>query len=281
MMKNTKRMWLGWDLTLIGVALGLVACDRIMAKDAFLALEIKQVQVLTPGDCTVPGSPTSAHLSGGTLDLGLPDGSLPPYLMPLVVANNLTTAGGGGPADEMNNITLTHFTVELSAPGVAWDDTCPSKFDTQSFSFLIGPGGSTGAELYALTSSHSLCLRQYVPPEHLIVTANVVAKGRHGGTTIESAPLVFPIELCLGCLQQDYSQQPELLPYRYPADTPACSSLLGTNFYTGIDCLPPGQDATIFCCELTSTVGGVSRTGAICPGAFSGSSTATGTSTTP
>ncbi len=270
MMKNTKRIWLGWDLTLVGVALGLVACDRIMAKDAFLALQIKQVQVLAPGDCTVPGTPTSSYMAGGTLDLGLPDGSLPPYLMPLSVANNLASAGGGN-ADEMNNITLTHFTVELSASGVAWDATCPAKFDTQSFSFLIGPGGSTGASLYALTSSHSLCLRQYVPPEHLIVTASVVAKGRHGGTAIESAPLVFPIEVCLGCLQQDYFSRPELLPYRYPADTPACSSLIGDNPFKGAECKPPGQDGTILCCQITSVVGGVSRTGALCPGAFTGS----------
>jgi hypothetical protein len=275
MTKELKQMWIGWDLAVIGVALGLVACDRLMAKDALQALQIQQAQVLTPGDCSVPGTPTAYHKVGGTLDLALPDGSLPPYLLALAVVNNLEAVGGSA-ADELNNMTLTHFTVELSAPGVTWDASCPATFDTPRFTFKLAPGASTGASLYAITPAHSRCLRGQVPAEHLIVTARVWAKGRHGGTSIESAPFVFPIEVCLGCLQTGYTE-PDLIPYRYPADYPMCDSLRGSNPYLGSSCLAPGQDETILCCGVASTVGGVSVPGAICPGVFTGDPTPTGT----
>ena len=280
MTKNTSRIWLGWDVGVLALVLGLAACGRLLATDAFQALEIVQVQVLSGGDCAVPASATSSRRTNGTLDLALPDGSAPPYFLPVLVANNLS-AVGGTVADEYNNIDLSHFTVELSAPNVAWSSACPARFDTQSFSALMPPGSMVGAGLNVITPAHSRCIQPYVPAEHLVVTAKVWAKGRHGGTTIESAPLVFPIDVCAGCLQQDYTD-PALVVYRYPADYPLCASLTGTNIYAGDSCLPPGQDKTILCCGVTQTVGGVGKTTAICPGVFTGSAaTSTGTSTTP
>lgn len=280
MTKDLKKMWIGWDLAVIGVALGLVACDRLMAKDALQALQIQQAQVLSAGDCTVPGEPTSTHKVGGTLDLGLPDGSLPPYMLAVSVVNNLDPVGGSK-ADEMNNMTLTHFTVELSAPGVTWDASCPRTFDTPTFSFNLAPGSSTGASLYAITPAHSRCLQGLIPAEHLIVTARVWAKGRHGGTSIESAPFVFPIEVCLGCLQQAYTEA-ALIAYRYPADYPKCEAMKGSNPYLGAACVFPGQDATILCCSVPTTINGVTVDRAVCPGVFTGDQqSATDTSTTP
>ncbi len=282
MMQHTLKKWFGWDVAIFVIVLGLVACGRFLATDAFQALQIVQVQVLTGADCTVPGTPTSSHITTGTLDLALPDGSLPPYLLPVAVANNLD-AVGGTKADEMNNITLTHFTVELSAPNVAWSSSCPATFDTPTFTFVLAPGGTTGADLQAITPSHSRCILPYVPAEGLTVTAKIWAKGRHGGTTIESAPFLFPIYVCTGCLQQGYTD-PALVVYRYPADYPLCASLTGTNPYTGDSCLPPGQDATILCCGVTTSVGGVSQNVAVCPGVFTGTTstaTSTDTSTTP
>ena len=271
------KKWLACDLGICAFVLGLASCGRRLAQDAFQALEIKQVQVLSGGDCSVPGQPTTAHRAKGRLDLDLPDHAFPPYIMPLVVVNNLASAGGGA-ADEMNNITLTHFTVELSAAGVEWGDSCPGTFDTESFTFTIGPGGSTGAAIEAITSAHSQCLYQFIPPEQLRVTVRVWAKGRHGGTSIESAPFVYPIDVCKGCLQQGYND-PTLVPYEYGTGIyPLCSALIGTNPYQGNPCFYPGQDALILCCGVTA--GGASQTLAMCPGVFTGStSTATDTST--
>ena len=267
--------WLGWDVGIVVSVLGLVACGRLLATDALQALQIVQVQVMPAGDCTVPGEATGTHRTSGVLDLALPDQTLPPrYFLPILVANNLSSLGGSA-ADEENNMTLTHFTVELSAANVGWSDTCPARFDTPSFSYLLAPGASTGAGVDVITPSHASCILPNVPEEGMVVTANVYAKGRHGGTSIESAALVYPIVVCKGCLQKTYTE-PALAVYRYPAPYPFCDALTGVNPYMGETCLPPGQDATILCCGVTDASG---RTTPLCPGVFTGS-TVTTTSTT-
>lgn len=280
MTQNNSRKWLGWDVGMIAIALGLVACGRLTATDAYNSLQIVQVQVLSGTDCSVPGTPTSARRTAGTLDLALPDGLLRPYYLPIVVANNMDPVGGSK-ATEMNNITLSHFTVELSAAGVAWSSACPSKFDTQSISDFIAPGATVGQSLDVITPAHAQCILRAVSAQGLIVTAKITAKGRHGGTGIESAPFIYPVEVCAGCLQENYVD-PALVVYRYPANYPLCAALSGTNPYSGDACLGPGQDATILCCGVTTTVGGASVDVAVCPGVFTGTtSTATDTATTP
>jgi len=270
---NHPRKWFACGVVCAAIAFGLVACGRILATDAYTALQISQVQVLTGGDCSVPGSATSLHRTSGVLDLALPDGSTPPYYLPVLVMNNMDSAGGSKAA-EMNNIDLTHFTIELSAPGVSWNSSCPSTFDTQPMTDTIPPGGSVGAGLNVMTSAHAQCLQPQVPTSHIPVTAKIWAKGRHGGTTIESAPFIYSIDVCAGCLQAAYTD-PALVAYRYPANTPMCASLSGSNPYSGDPCFPPGQDATIFCCAITQTVGKATQDIALCPGVFTGGTTTT------
>jgi hypothetical protein len=269
MTKSNFRTWLGWDVGITLLVLTLVACDGIWATDALTALEIKQVQVLDPSDCSVPGEATSAHRVEGVLDVDLPHRAAEenawPYYLPVVVINNLA-AQGKTIAEEMNNITLTHFTVKLSGPsGVfAPENGCPDTFDTRSFSFRLTPGSSTGAALDALTANHAVCLRNAVLP--VVVTASIRAKGRHGGTTVESAPLVYPITVCAGCEQQGYAA-PDVLTYTYP-NYPFCAALASstTNPYSGNPCLSPGQDAKILCCALPDST-------PVCPGVFTGATT--------
>ena len=246
--------------------------SQAIDADAYPALQIVQVQVLSGGDCTVPKAPTSMHRSSGTLDLALSDGSAPPYFLPVAVANNLDSSSST-PATEMNNLTLTHFTVELSAPSVVWPSSCPATFDTQAVANLLAPRTTAGVSLDVITPSHARCLLPYVTAVPLLVTATISAKGRHGGTSIASSPFVFPIEVCAGCLQQGYSD-PALKPYQYPAAPPLCSTLTGGNPYTGDPCLPPGQDAQILCCVLPSTTGGTPKDVAACPGVFTGTASA-------
>lgn len=260
------------------LALALGTCNSIKATDAFTALQIAQVQVLTGTDCSVPGTATSLHRSKGFMDLALPD-SPPvyrPYVLPVLVTNNLSSAGASK-AEEMNNITLSHFTVELSAPNVSWSSSCPSTFDSDAMSDLLTPGGASGETVEIIKPAHAQCLQGQVPTQNLTVTAKITAKGRHGGTTISSAPFVFTIEVCLGCLQTEY-QVAALIPYSYPAKTPMCSALTGSNPYTGDACSPPGQDKTIFCCGVTKTLqgsdgGSVSADMIVCPGVFTGTAT--------
>jgi hypothetical protein len=272
---NHHGKWFAYGAGVAGIALG-VAC----ATDAYTALQIKQVQVLTAPDCTVPGTATTVFRDHGVLDLALPDGSTPPYYLPVLVVNNLGSVGGTSPAEEMNNITLSHFTVELSAPGVTWNSTCPAKFDTQTITDTIPPGGSVGASMNIIQTTHSQCLRSQLTQQGLVVTAKITAKGRHGGTSIESAPFIFSVDVCAGCEQAGYTNS-TLALYQYPADVPLCSEFAAgsTNPATGDPCLPRGQDAPIFCCSITQTVAGVPTEVALCPGAFP-AATSTATSTT-
>jgi hypothetical protein len=259
--------------------LGLAACDRVTVPEAANALRIEQVQVISGDTCTVPGEVSDTYRPFGVLDLALPDLSAPPYYVPVVVTNNLDNFGASK-AEEMNNITLQHFTVELSAPGVPWGESCPSTFDTPTITRLLEPGASTGASFNAITPAHSRCIQPYVPPEGLLVTATIRAVGRHGGNAILSAPFVFTIEACAGCLQQGYTD-PALFVYAYPANYPLCAALTGTNPYVGDPCLPPGQDELILCCGITATVNGTAQDMAVCPGIFTGTTTTdTATSTT-
>jgi hypothetical protein len=285
------RAGIGYGL----LALSLGTCNSIKATDAFTALQIGQVQVLDGSSCIVPGTATTVKRTRGIMDVGLPDSLYndPPefhsYWLPLLVTNNLVSAGASK-AEEMNNITFTHFTVELSAPGIIWNSSCPSTFDTDSITDPLVPGGSSGESLDIITATHAQCLQRQVPPEHVTVTAKITAKGRHGGTSIESAAFAYAVDVCIGCLQTDYSS-PALIPYRYPAAvTPMCSSFLsGTNPYSGAACGSPGQDATIFCCGITiatgsSDAGAIMKNIAVCPGVFTGappSDAGTSTSTGP
>src|ERR1700690_325980 len=132
---NHRRAWFGYGTGCAAIAFGIFAC----ATDAYTALQIAQVQVLSGSDCSVPATKTTVQRIGGTLDLDLPDGSSPPYFLPLLIVNNLASAGGSA-ADEMNNITLQKFTVELSAPGVSWGAACPATFETPPITVLIPPG---------------------------------------------------------------------------------------------------------------------------------------------
>jgi hypothetical protein len=90
------------------------------------ALVIVQTQGLEGTDCTVPPAPTAQQRTSGALDVALPDLSARPYRLPLVVANNLNP-GGGSAALAENDVTLTHFSVVLSARDVTWSSACPES----------------------------------------------------------------------------------------------------------------------------------------------------------
>jgi hypothetical protein len=264
--------------------LGLLSlsCESWKADDALTSLQIVQVQSITSdgaGSCAVSGTADDSFRTSGTLDVYLPDNSAPRYRLALLVANNLVSAGGST-ATEMNNITLNHFTVTLSAPGMTWSSDCPATFDSDPFTIPLAPGATAGYAFDVIKGQHALCLLAALNPQpgqmpqHVLVTVQIWAKGRHGGTSIESAPFVYTIDVCTGCLQDGY--QGDLVIYRYPAGYPACNALFGSNPYPGDPCLDPGQDAPILCCGYVDA-GGVSR--AACPAVPTGKPPTTSTST--
>jgi len=227
----------------------LASCDGIWAKDAYTALQIKQAQSLAD-DCVIPGEPTSTYKPDGMLDVALPDGVARPYKLPLSILNAMA-AVGKNLAEEMNNVTLESFTVELSgdwynnagvAASISWSDLCPQRFDYPMGTLRMDPGQFLGVRIDAMQSGHAACLRQ-LPLYYAEVTAKITAKGRHGGSSIQSAPFKFVIKVCKGCLQTDYTN-PEIASLN--GALPQCASLV-TNPYLG-GCFI-GQDKPILCCS--------------------------------
>jgi hypothetical protein len=267
---------------LLATGLDLLSCQSWKAEEAANSLQIVQTQAIsgTPPNCVVSATASTSYQTKGTLDVFLPDNSFPPYLLPLLIMNNMDSVGGTK-GTEMNNITLTHFTVTLSAPGMTWSDSCPATFDSDPFTVPLLPGASTGYGVYIIRQQHSICLAAALDPQpsdenprHILVTAKVKAKGVHGGTTIESAPFTYVVDVCTGCLQDSYSD-PALMIYNYNAGYPACAALTA-NPYPGLACLPPGQDAPILCCGYVDAKG---EKRAICPAVPAAKTTSTNTST--
>ncbi len=266
-------------------ALLLLFCGSCKVPNTLDGLRIVQVQSMTGSgaNCTVPATASATPEQSGVLDVYLPDGSNPRYQLPLLITNDLDS-NGGTTGSEMNNITLTHFTVALSAPGMTWPASCPATFDSDPFSILLAPaGGSIGYAVPIIERQHSLCLLDALDPQtsdssprQITVTATITAKGDHGGA-IASAPFVYTVDVCTGCLQDEYTD-PDLLPYNYPAGYPACAALQGTNPYMGEPCqeLDPGQDLPILCCGYLDASG---KKRAVCPAVFTGTATDAGTAT--
>jgi hypothetical protein len=257
------------------------------ATDQLNALQIAQVQDVSASDCAVPGSRTTVTRSYGRLDVDLPRSSAgnfsvpQSYRLPLLVINNLDSVGGGK-STEMNNILLTHFNVTLEADGVAWSDSCPATFDTDPFTYQLGPAGSAlGTMVMVVTPYHVACLFNAFAVNATYRTAamynlkvSVKAKGTHGGTRIESSPFVYSIRVCAGCLQ-NYND-PAYARYNYPK-YPSCDALTGNNPYPGNPCYGPGQDTTIMCCGAAQSASSID---VLCPAVPSGTTgTATNTST--
>jgi len=244
-----------WAICLVAVTLGLVGC----ARDVFSGLQISQVQELGD-DCSVPATASPLTHTSGVFDVDLPVDSPSPYVLPILVVNNLASVGTG--PDELNNIILTHFTVQLSADGMTWDASCPSKFDSPTFTHMLTPGGGAfGTEVEVLTPHHAQCLLAALNPQpnqeprYVLVTATIQAEGSHGGTKIESAPFDYPIAVCTGCLQQNYGIA-ALDAVAYP-NRPMCADVSDTSSLqaNNTSCMPLGEDARFFCCGLTQTTG--------------------------
>jgi hypothetical protein len=227
--------------------IGLGGCDGIWAKDAYTALQIVQVQINTGEgglSCTIPAEPTDLHRTKGTLDIGLPD-KVRPYVLPVSI-HNAMGAVGETEAEEFNNIRLHSFHVELSGyntvtgKNIVWDnEKCPASFDQDYGTVLIPPTGYSGASVDVLLVNHANCLLDQFPA---LITAKITAVGRHGGTSIKSAPFEFMLTVCYGCLQRDYAD-PQIASLG--GLLPECVALT-SNPYPG-GCYP-GQDEPILCC---------------------------------
>jgi hypothetical protein len=207
-----------------------------------------------------------------------------------VVANQLASfkGSGTGQAEELNNVTVTGFGVQIAPPSgvssIPWEEGCSGDFDWQVATKPLPPAATMGAPVEAIRSCNAGVLRRLFQTKEAGFDPNLSAevylhvtlraKGRHGTSDVESAPFTFPIRVCYGCLQTGYLQ-PGYAQYNFP-NIAACE-VLTSNPYPGNPC-NTAQDAQILCCSDK-------KAGIVCPGVpdptATGTATSTSTTTSP
>jgi len=208
-------------------------------------------QFQKPDDkCLVSTVATPDRLVQGTLDLGL-DHVYPYLLFPVV------TLEQGAP-----EILISFLHVKISDPPgvtVPWPVGCPTEFDVR-FGALPFPGGSSASGTFeVLQACHGMTLRDLFAKGtldrrletqvRLKVTVNV--KAYIGNQPVPSAPVDFPLRVCVGCLQTGFATPFD--KYDYPK-VPLCTDLQ-TNPFPGNPCTPAQDSGPILCCaRVTSGV---------------------------
>jgi hypothetical protein len=232
------------------------------------SLSIVQAQVpdTAEGKCVVPSTRTETRVAQGTLDVAL-DRSYP-YLLFALVTNRLPSlVDEGGIENNRIDVTASEVTIE-SPPGVnvPWPANCPAQYDYASDRVSLGPEGEATILVEAMRACHAATIRNMFlanqlpggPDADVRFRAIVRAKGRHGGTHLESDRFEFPIRVCFGCLQTGYTAA-DFAPFEFP-NIPLCSNL-SSNPYKGYAC-NPGQDVgPVLCCARDAE-----RTMIECPG---------------
>jgi hypothetical protein len=260
---------------LVGVFLSLAAC---VIDDGPTGLLIVQDQWIQSGtgttDCTVPVEPTATRRVEGVLDVAVLSKNSTRYYLYPVVENLLEplsgqTSGTASLVEEMNNIIMKSFHVKLdvatsAGTSIPWDAGCPGEFDSPVDTWHLAPASTISEIVEIIRPCNAAPLfdsLQAAPSgSSITVTATIRAKGHLGSSDIESPPFTFPVQVCYGCLQMEYSD-PAAAQFSFPA-IPQCSALT-VNPYTGNPC-NPAQDGTILCCALGVDAQG-HATGVLCP----------------
>lgn len=230
----------------------LVGCTT----DTRIGLTIVQNQIPTANEsgCSIPAKATESTLTSGTLDVAL-DRDYPYQLYPLI-ANSLSQFNPMVTSGDQNRIQVDRIHVRLQAPpgvDLASTPSCPTEFDSPlSSTLVLEPGGEASTLVEALLPCHAAQIRTLFqgvlpngPSDQVVFRALVQARGKHGGTGIESNTFEFPIRVCAGCLQRGFTQT-GFTRYDYPG-IPLCEEL-PSNPYPGNAC-NIGQDALVLCCE--------------------------------
>jgi hypothetical protein len=193
--------------------------------------------------CLTSTLPSAQRMTQGTLDLAL-DRVYPYILFPFI------TLEPGAP-----ELLLSFVHVKVSGPAgvtVPWPAGCPAEFDVR-FGALDFPGGSMASGgIEVLQTCHELALRELFAKGTLdarlqtqvMMTLTVNAKAYLGDQLVPSAPVDFPLRICVGCLQTGFA--PPFDKYDYPK-VPACAGLAG-NPYLGNPCSPAQDFGPVLCC---------------------------------
>lgn len=196
--------------------------------------------------CTLSGSPDQAMLGHGLVYWGSPV----PYVLTPLIQSRITANENG---DDLSrtvqlrgaDVTLTLKAVSIDHPDgsvtVTQPETQLAQFTTL-FSGAIAPGGSVNAFVDVLPPA---TMRQVASDSGADLTndslnaevlASVVIRGDINGTTITSAPYLYPITVCNQCVVTNLG---------------ACPLPSSVQVRTGNGC-NPYQDGVVDCCTDAS-----------------------------
>jgi len=228
-------------LAAVTLSLGFAACGRTPGQFEILN---DQVPITTGGGCSIPVNPT-VYQGEGTLDLSIvrPDFGSAYFVFPLI-ENNLPASSSG--SLDPNEIQLSGFQVDIK-----WIDALPAATIQKVFSDNAGgalvhyqipwSGGiaSGGGQLSAAVAAFPVGLAQQLAAAggigadpSLTVELQIQALGTtNSGTSMQSDPFKFPVQVCNGCLVANVAPCPFTAAPSNPGNS--CN---------------PAQDLLVDCC---------------------------------
>lgn len=205
------------------VALGAIGTSSCVDEQAFIIVQ-NQIPVMSQGSC-MAGTDEGVSLTRGLLDVA---GRRGYYMFPLI-ANNLIPSTRNDPTQpERHRLEFREFRIKLNLQNVAdkVDANLPREYKVP-VSGSIEPGGTARLTVKVIPDAVAQAL-----PTNGEISIELRAVAEHGGVSMESGPLVFPIELCAGCL---IGQVLETCPTETISTSNACG-------------LP--QDGPVLCCKV-------------------------------
>jgi hypothetical protein len=217
----------------------IFACGRVPGQFEILNNQVPAAS----GGCSVPINPT-VYEGTGTLDLSIvrSDFTTAYFFFPLI-ENNLPASTGGGL--DSNQIQLSGFNVDIKPSGTA-SDAVKAVFASPDASPYLhfqvpwsGGVSSGGGQLSASVAAFPVPLAQQLLAQggigaapSLTVNLRVQAIGvTNSGTSMQSDPFDYPVQVCAGCLVQNVQPCP----------------FLATPANLGNAC-NPAQDQVVDCC---------------------------------
>lgn len=228
-------------LAAVTFSLGFAACGRTPGQFEILN---DQVPIISGGGCSIPVNPT-VYQGEGTLDLSIvrPDFGSAYFVFPLI-ENNLPSSANG--SLDPNEIQLSGFQVDIK-----WIDSPPAAtiqtaFDSVKGSSLVhyqipwsGGISSGGGQLSAAVAAFPVGLAEKLvaaggigADPSLTVELQIQALGTtNSGTSMQSDPFKFPVQVCSGCLVANVKPCPYTAAPANPGNS--CN---------------PAQDLLVDCC---------------------------------
>ena len=185
------------------------------------------------------GGSAAESLGSGVLDVQGQQGYV---FFPELVSELVATSGSDG-EPERNRLTLRGFEVDVDLGQVAANLGLASTVvsSTEPVFATLEPGGKVITSVTLITAELVQQLKGLPVDRRPWVVARMRAVADHSGSTLKSAELEYPVQLCNGCLMSGVVPGSPL---------PDCPSERPAQAKSNTCGLP--QDSEVFCCGRTA-----------------------------